>query len=156
MVRLAFLVLVPLATAAPAVAAPAPFAKPERRTDLEKLRGEWQVISEKRCYLLMAPRGGKLAWVTFSCESKAVSVTGDRLQWHCEGVVTGREVVRLGKGVLPPIDLTNEQSGRTRRGIYTLTGGVLTLRVSAGGAGRPKSFTADVENEITYVLRRTR
>jgi uncharacterized protein (TIGR03067 family) len=155
MCRSALLVLLAMVPAV--VAAPAPFAKPERRSELEKLRGEWQVVTEKRCHLMMAPREAKLRWVEYSCASQTMSMSGERVQWHAEGAVTRREVIRLGKGVLNPIDLTNEQSGRTRRGIYYLTGNVLTLRLSSAGvAKRPKSFIADAEEETVYVLRRIR
>jgi hypothetical protein len=46
------LLLFVLLTAVPAVrAAPAPYAKPERRTDVGRMQGEWVVVSEKRCML---------------------------------------------------------------------------------------------------------
>jgi uncharacterized protein (TIGR03067 family) len=144
-----------LLVAGGAVAAPAPFAKPERRTDLEKLQGEWVVASWTDA-ILMEWRGGSVeGWAEVSCEGRTVSVTGDRLKWRTDGAVTRGEVIRLGKGEPKAIDLTNAESRRTRRGIYRLEGDVLTLCLSAAGeAERPASFELKRGCENLLVLRR--
>ena len=154
--RLAFLVLLPLA--APALAAPAPFAKAERRGYLHRIQGEWQLVSHQRCWLRYAGADKKrLIWDAYSCGSQTVRVSGDRLVWCFRGAAVCTDVVRMGEGTLGGIDLTDHEKSRTRRGIYRLAGDELTLRVSMiGKRDRPAAFDFDREGDATYVLRRKR
>src|SRR5262249_2670392 len=115
-----------LLSASPLVAAPAPFAKPERRSDLSRMQGEWEMVSDKRCYLMVSPRGDKLVWFQVPATATA-SVTGDRVRWYVNGKVTCEEVIRTDRG---NVDLTDVESRLTCLGIYRLAGDVLTIRTS--------------------------
>jgi hypothetical protein len=149
--RVVFSVL--LGLAANAFAAPAPFAKPERRSDVERMRGEWEVVSQKRCYLMESRSGDVLVWVNVTVKTTA-RVTGERLRWYVRGSFLHEEVIRTHKG---NVDLTDAQSGRTCLGLYRLHGDVLVIRTSlAGTPDRPPSFDGDRPDEILFVLRRKR
>jgi uncharacterized protein (TIGR03067 family) len=144
--------LVTVATSA--LAAPAPFAKPERRTDLDKIRGEWDVVSEELNLRLDLGRGSSSIRYSPKRGGFKAVITGYRLLWCAEGRITSEEVVRLDKG---KIDLTDSQSRVTRRGIYKLAGDVLVVCAwSDGRANRPSSLEPDQEGQTAYVLRRRR
>jgi hypothetical protein len=139
------------------VAAPAPFEKPERRSGLDQIQGEWEVVSHERCWLRHTGNGLGLIWDAYSCGSMAVRVTGGRLVWYFRGAVTSTDAVRMGTGTLNVIDLTDVQSGRRRPGIYRLAGDALTIRLSiTGKLDRPTSFDLDREGDMVYVFRRKR
>src|SRR5262245_61182477 len=139
--------------ASPILAAPAPFAKPERRSDLEKIRSEWDVVSEELNLLLDLGRG--TASIRYSPKRdgfKAV-ITEDRLRWSVGGRITSEEVIRLEKG---KIDLIDVNSRAMRRGIYKVAGDTFIVCVASGGSVRPSSFEPDQEGQTAYVLRRKR
>src|SRR5262249_13295270 len=72
-------------------AAPAPFPKNDRKSDLEKLQGEWDVIKEGWWW-----QGGK-TWangVDWPVGVRRVTVTGDRVRCYLEGT----EQIESGDG----------------------------------------------------------
>jgi uncharacterized protein (TIGR03067 family) len=138
----------------PALAAPAPFAKPERRTDLDSVRGEWDVVSEELHVRLNMGRGTSSIRYSPKRDGHKAVITGHRLLWCAEGRVMSEEAIRLDKG---QIDLTDAQSRVTRLGIYKVAGDVIVICTwSAGKADRPKSFEPDLQGQTAYVLRRKR
>src|SRR6478672_1325676 len=98
-----------LLSASVALSAPAPFAKPDRRSDVSRMQGEWEVVSQKRCYLMESRAGDELAWVNVRTQT-TVRVTGDRLRWYVGSSFLHEEIIRTHKG---NVDLTDAQSGRT-------------------------------------------
>jgi uncharacterized protein (TIGR03067 family) len=141
-----------LLSAPPVLAAPAPFAKPERRSELEKLRGEWVVVSEERQLFFGYGQGGSAA-IRHSRRRSGYSVVivGDRLRWIVDGRVASESAVRLDKG---KIDLTCVQTRETGRGVYKLTGDTLVVCVARDE--RPTSLEPERDGETRYVLRRKR
>jgi uncharacterized protein (TIGR03067 family) len=96
-----------LLSAAPVVGAPAPFQKADRRTDLQKLQGDWHAIRRTR-------------------HMKA-HISGDRIHWEAER----EETFRLFPGTEPKaIDVTRAGVG-TFRGIYKLEGETITICTSS-------------------------
>jgi uncharacterized protein (TIGR03067 family) len=132
-----------IVAASSAVAAPAPVAKAERRTDLAMMQGAWEVLSERRYWQ---------QWISSPCTA-TVRVTSDRFLWHRKGRIEREEVIRLDKG---NIDLTDVETGRTCRGIYRLTGDTLTLHTPEAEKPRSKSFDDASKGATRLVLRRVR
>jgi uncharacterized protein (TIGR03067 family) len=130
------------ALAASAVSAPAPFVKPHRKTDLEKVQGEWMVHSSQEwvrdnvCKKRIVPRA-------------FVIISGDRYDWHERGHVYA-DVIRLDSAKTPKaIDLKRTDSTRVWKGIYVLEDDVLTIFDE-----RPASFASSRWGDEEYVLRR--
>jgi hypothetical protein len=96
------------------VAAPAPFAKterPDRRSDLEKIQGEWH------------------------CHDFRAVITGDRVRWYKGGAYAGLEEgiyllpTARPKGIdVTVLDPSHKNVGIIRRGIYELYDDVLFIR----------------------------
>jgi uncharacterized protein (TIGR03067 family) len=135
--------------------APAPFAKPAR-TELEKLQGEWQVVSETRFILL--PNGDDLTVgrLKSSVRGRTATVSKDCLRWCFVGVSDREELIRLDGKNPGQIDLTCTYSRKTRRGVYKLEGDVLTLCLARAGDVRPSSLAGGRHGEVITVLRRKR
>jgi hypothetical protein len=154
-VRRPALLLTVLLCVAPAAAAPAPFAKPERRTGLEHLRGEWEVVSEQRRVTIDFGRGASAVLVTLAGRDATVTITGGRFRLHRGATPSSNEAIRAaGPGAL---DLTDEQAGLTRRAAYARSGDLLVICASVSGAtGRPNNLRADGHGETLYTLRRKR
>lgn len=135
--------LILLLSASCAVAAPAPFAKPERRglrTDLDRLQGVWALVPNE-------DRAG----VTLSVEGSKFTLTLDRRRAE-------RYAVTLDPTSSPrKIDLIERVGGKDEliQGIYRFQGDMLVLRF--GHAGRPTDFAAadgSRENATQHTFRR--
>jgi uncharacterized protein (TIGR03067 family) len=138
----------------PVLAAPAPFAKPDRRSEMEKFRGEWEVVSSVTQVLIEEGRGASAVRYLRKRGGYNVVITGDRLQWLADGKVVSESAVRLDRGT---IDLTCVPTRETGRGVYKLTGDTLVVCVARGGHDqRPASLEPERDGETRYVLRRKR
>ena len=131
--------------------------KPERRSGLDQIQGEWEVVSHEHCWLRHTGNGLGFIWDAYSCGSMAVRVTGGR--WHLvlPGAVASTDAVPAWAQARERGRLTDVQSGRRRPGIYRLAGDALTIRLSiTGKLDRPTSFDLDREGDMVYVFRRKR
>jgi hypothetical protein len=144
-----------LLTASSVVAAPAPCAKRERRTDLERMQGEWEIVSYERCYWMKGRDDtDRFIWGGFGWEKAVARVAGDRLRWSARAAGLGERLIRAEKG---RIDLHDVTSRTTPLGIYKLDGDVLTIRQAhSGELRRPPSFEGDCDGDVVLVLRRKR
>jgi uncharacterized protein (TIGR03067 family) len=115
--------------------APAPFPRPDRRTDLQKMQGTWVVVADS------------LDWLR-------VVVGRDRMSMQQDGKTLREYIVRLGAGT---IDCKEVGSGRTFLGIYRFDGGALLLRIANPGMPRPKSFVNKAPGHaLLSLMRQTR
>jgi uncharacterized protein (TIGR03067 family) len=117
-------VLLPLAVAAVALAAPAPFHRPERPgrgDDLARLQGTWMLDS---CFSF---REG--VWVKLASSSHPLVIRGDRFAW--EGSFAPKalvETVTLHKGPYPRgIDFIPPDASGVERAAYAIEGDTLTI-----------------------------
>jgi len=130
-----------LLSAGPALAAPAPFAKTQRRAaELDKIQGQW-------------------LWHNSAGGSGRALVVGDKLRWQAanpDGLVA---TLSLRPATSPKsIDLTPLGiSSRVQQGIYRLGSDGFTVHVAWVGESRPTSFELKRKDEVVvYVFRRLR
>jgi hypothetical protein len=131
-----------LLSVTPATAAPAPFAKPARRNGLEQFRGVWEVAAERRAVIQITGRAAGVRHLWFSRAGHTVTVTSDSLLWHLSDQPLRADAVRTSKS---GFELTDAQSGRTRRATFRREGD--TLRLTVTDPERP---------ELEFVLHRKR
>jgi uncharacterized protein (TIGR03067 family) len=113
--------------------APAPLPRQDRRTDLEKLQGEWVTVSS-------VLEGGVQ---TFRPNEDRVVFKGDQLSFVIGGSVSARWTVRLGSAQkLRTLDLRGDRATDFILGIYQLEGDKLTIcnRNMSGSTERPTDF----------------
>jgi len=118
-----------------AAAAPAPFAKPVRRTGLEPFQGEWDVLSYAM-RMSRDVRGGQEGM--FLLASKEVgdtlTVTGDRFRLFRRGKLLNECTIRVtGDGF--GIDFTHTKPRLIVRGVYRWEGDTLFI-CNVGGRKR--------------------
>jgi hypothetical protein len=144
-----------LLAASSVFAAPAPFAKRERRTDLERIQGKWEIVSYEKCYWMKEfDDTDRFTWSQFKWEKAVVNVAGDRLRWSALGSGLGEKIIHAEKG---RIDLHDVTSRTTSLGIYKLEDDVLTIRQARSWElRRPMSFEGDFDGDVIFVLRRKR
>jgi hypothetical protein len=118
-------------------AAPAPFAKPERRSALEQFRGEWEVAVERGLVIHTTGRGTGLREVWGSRAGHTVTITPDRLVWRLPDQPPRGDAVRAGKR---GFDLTDSRTGQTRRGSFRREGDTLTLTLTEQDGAFVKAF----------------
>jgi hypothetical protein len=149
--RLALLAL--LLTSSSLVAAPAPFARPERRPDLERVQGEWEVVKDTQC--VWSGRTSQLATVNVAPDPNVNLVYVLREQWVTRvfGYAGFCSSIKFAEG---KIDMVNAEDRTIRRGVYTLTGDTLTICLAPCGADRPTSLAVNQGGYSGYVLRRKR
>jgi len=137
---------------APVVAAPAPLPQQDRRSDRDRVQGEWEVSYEAVGVAVNAGESRDVVLLPASREGHTATFTGGRLLWRFGGEMHSEDVARLDRG---RIDLTDVRSGRTWRGAYGLEGDKLTICLSPEGeAARPASLRLSREGQRVYVLRR--
>ena len=120
-------------------AAPAPFTKPERRSDLARIQGEW---TQKAVYQWLDGE-----WVVMVSEASFnVRIQGNRFIY--------REAVEYfslhGKA---GIDVTSDLTVQPSRGVYSVEGDVLTIVLARPGADRPTT-PARGSMKIVYLRKR--
>ena len=140
--RRAVLIALLLLVAGAVTAAPAPFAKPERRSALEQFRGEWEIVAERREVIYTTGRGAGVRHVWFSRLGHTVTVLADRLVWRIADRPLRADAARAGKA---GIELTDAQSGRARGASFRRDGD--TVHLTLTDAERP---------EMAFLLRRKR
>lgn len=151
--RRVFVCVLILLASSSLVAAPAPLARTVRQTDLDRIRGEWEVVSITWCAFKQrvnqpdVPYTWTYAWVS----SPPMSVTGGRLR--CPALELDEELLRAAKGL---IDLRDSKSGNTILGIYKLTGDTLTIHTARGGEPSRPTFSEEkrFKGDRLMVLRR--
>jgi uncharacterized protein (TIGR03067 family) len=114
--------------------APAPFPKPNRQTDLEKLQGEWVTVKS-------VLEGDE---VKLTPGRDTAVFKGDQISFVTGGTVSARWTITLGPAQQPrTLDLRGAGATNFILGIYRLEGDTLTLcnRNLAGGKDRPGDFT---------------
>jgi uncharacterized protein (TIGR03067 family) len=132
-----------------AVAAPAPFAKPDRTgraSDAARLQGTWMIVE--------AFSWGKDGWNRIQYGDRMV-VSGGRSEWYDRAASPPlHERIHLHPGTTPKgIDFVREESGAVQLGVYSLEGNVLTLVVHNPREERPESFA---RGKLKLVLRRSK
>lgn len=126
--------------------APAPFPKPEpARGDLERLRGEWLLVSSTQGGKASGPRA-----------HTAFVIAGDRLTVYQDGRFASEWRISLDSTRPGQIDFLRRLLGAESRikGVYELDGD--TLRFWSGPGDRPTDRDAGAPGVIHEVLRRSR
>src|SRR4051794_2965765 len=108
-VVLSFLLL----SASVALSAPAPFARPDRRTDVERMQGEWV---QETVYVWREGR-----WVELLSHLPfAVRIRGNRFDY-------GDHVEYFSLHGKCGIDIVSDPTRRPNQGVYSIAGSTLTL-----------------------------
>jgi hypothetical protein len=141
--------LLALLAAGSAVAAPAPFAKPDRPdhgAGFRPFQGAWGYVhwlgrdgadgGEARvCHVIGVP--GVIAGNRLLCHDRSVTIRLDSKRSPTRGDVS----LVTPRGV--------------RHGVYELHGGALTFRTASPGKPRKSSFSLDNDGDEVITLRRT-
>jgi hypothetical protein len=135
------------------VAAPAPFPRPERRTDLDRIQGEWEMV--RVVYGVSFGDGRKIMTLDASPASRdhLVSVRRDRWTARVRGSLSYQLTVKLHNG---EVDLLDVGEQVTQRGVYALARDTLTVCVAGSNRARATSLTITQSGQTLYVLRRPR
>jgi uncharacterized protein (TIGR03067 family) len=111
--------------------------KSDSKQDMEKMQGEWTMVS--------GSRDGQPIPDEF-VQSLRRTISGDKFSVKREGESLSAGTFKLDASKTPKtIDLTlteGQASGQTIQGIYELQGDTLKICYSAPGQPRPKEFSA--------------